>query len=187
VIGLAIGFIGRIAFDGLMMAATVVAFQMGFSTANLFIPDYNEKMDSFSALHRMLVLSIFLSLGLHQIFISAIAETFQIIPGGAAHMSGSLAYLLIKLTGGVISVALQLAAPILVALLFTMAALGLIARTVPNMNAFIMSFPASFVVGLVIYIATLPLFPDWMATHFADVRQQMHSAIRTFVESPATP
>ena len=51
-----------VAFDGVMMAASLVAYQMGFGTASLFLPDYSEKMDAFSALHRMLVMLIFLTL-----------------------------------------------------------------------------------------------------------------------------
>lgn len=176
-VGLTIGFCARIAFDGMMMAAAVVAYQMGFGTANLYLPDYNEKMDGFSAMHRMLIMLIFLSLDLHQIFFTAIADTFLLIPGGAASFTGTAASIIVKLTGGILTIAIELAAPILVALLFTMAALGLVARAVPNMNAFIMSFPLSFTVGLVIYVATLPLFPNWMSTHFDDVKGQIHSTI----------
>jgi flagellar biosynthetic protein FliR len=186
-IGLTIGFFSRVTFDGLMMGATVVSFQMGFGTANLFMPDYNERMDSFSALHRMLVMLIFLTLSLHHIFFTAIADTFQLIPGGAAHFSGPLTILLIKLTSGILSIAIELAAPILVALLFTMAALGLVARAVPNMNAFVISFPLSFTVGLVIYMATLPLFPGWMSSHFSEMNMQLHAAIRSLNLSASIP
>jgi flagellar biosynthetic protein FliR len=177
-IGLAVGFFGRVAFDGVMMAASVVSYQMGFGTANLFLPDYGERLDGFSAFHRMLVLLIFLALGLHQIFFAAIIDTFRLIPGGAAHLDGALGVLMLQLTAGMLGIAIQLAAPIIVALLFTMAALGLIARTVPNMNAFIMSFPASFCVGLVVYIATLPFFPTWMSEHFGAMHEQIFGAIR---------
>lgn len=182
-IGLVVGFCARTAFDGIMMAATVVSYQMGFGTASLFLPDYSEKMDSFSAFHRMMVMLIFLTLGLHQVFLSAILDTFRLIPGGGAHMSGSLITILINLTGGILAIAVQLSAPILVALLFTMAAIGLIARAVPNMNAFLMSFPASFVIGTIVYIATLPFFPAWMQDHFVGVQEQMHGLIRAMAPS----
>lgn len=180
-IGLVTGFFARVAFDGLVMAASIVAYQMGFGTANLFMPDYAERLDSFTAFHRMLVMLIFLSLGLHHIFISAIVDSFLLIPGGTATLNGSLASLLINLTGGMIAVSIQLAAPILVALLFTMAALGLVARAVPNMNVFVISFPMSFVIGLVVYIATLPFFPEWMREHFLSSHEQMFAALRTMV------
>ncbi len=180
-IGVVIGFFARVAFDGMITASTIVAYQMGFGTASLFMPDYSDRLDSFTALHRMIVMLIFLSLGLHHMFFSAIVDTFRLIPGGAAEMHGALAGLLINVTGGMLAVSIQLAAPILVALMFTMAALGLIARAVPNMNVFVMSFPASFAIGLIVYIATLPFFPEWMQEHFLSSHEQMFAALRTMV------
>lgn len=75
------------------------------------------------------------------------------------------------------SIALQLATPILVALLFTMAALGILARTVPQLNVFIVSFPISFAVGLTIYIATLPLYPNWFRNHYKNMRAEFGEAM----------
>src|SRR5690606_3155609 len=39
-IGLVFGFAARMLFDGLIMAASVVSYQMGFGTASLFMPDF---------------------------------------------------------------------------------------------------------------------------------------------------
>ena len=52
-IGLVIGFVSRIAFDGLLMAASIVSYQMGFGTGQLFMPDFGGQMDSFTAFHRI--------------------------------------------------------------------------------------------------------------------------------------
>ncbi len=181
-VGLVIGFLARVGFDGFLMAANVVAYQMGFSTASLFVPDAGAQMDGFTAFHRLIVMLMFLSLNLHHLFISAIADSFRLIPGGMAGMHGSLITLLVTSTAGIFSIAVQLAAPILVALLFTMAGLGLIARTVPQMNVFTMSFPISFGVGLLVYIATLPFFPSWMQEHFLNQKQTMILAIQGLVK-----
>src|SRR5687767_6317739 len=48
-IGLVIGYIARLAFDGALMAASVVSYQMGFGTANLFMPDFSSQLDAFTA------------------------------------------------------------------------------------------------------------------------------------------
>ncbi len=177
-IGAAVGYVGRLAFDGLVMAASVVAYQMGFGTASLFMPDYNSQMDSYTALHRMIIMLIFLSLGLYQVFLAAISESFALIGGGTAHISPQFATIVIQLTSGIFLIALQLAAPVLLALMFTTAALGLVARTVPKMNAFVMSFPISFGVGLVIYIATIPLFSDWLNRHFLTVQESLLATLK---------
>ena len=73
--------------------------------------------------------------------------------------------------------ALQLAAPILF-FMFTMSALGLLARTVPQMQVFQMSFPLSFFLGIIIYIALIPMYPEWTSMHFKANIDQINSLIR---------
>src|SRR5690606_26126640 len=132
------------------------------------IADANQQMDAFTALHRFLIMLIFLSMGLHHIFLQGIVQSFQSIPAGTGMPQSDFALVLISVTASIFSVALQLSAPILVALLFTMAGLGLIARTVPQMNVFTMSFPASFFIGLLVYAATAPFFPEIIQWRFVE-------------------
>ncbi len=178
-VGLTIGFVARLAFEGLLMAAQMVGYQMGFGTAGLFIADAEESMSGFSALHRIIVMLVFLTLSLHHMFISAIFDTFILVPAGGAMPKAELGMHLIRLTSDVFVVGLQLASPIFVALLFAMAALGLIARTVPNLNVFTLSFPASFFLGLMVYAATFALFPDWMGEHFELNKESLYLAVRS--------
>lgn len=168
IIGLMIGFVARIVFDGIVMSASIVGYQMGFGTANLMVPDANIQMNSFTALHRVVLMLIFLSLNLHHTYITGMADSFRLIPSGGAVLDGGIGSLMINVTAGLFVTAVQLSAPVLVALMFTMAALGLIARTVPQMNIFTMSFPTSFFIGLLIYIASLPYFPEMVKALFAD-------------------
>lgn len=177
-IGVLIGYVTRIAFDGLIMAAHICGYQMGFGTAGLLIQDAGAQMSSFEALHRIIVILIFFTLNLHHLFINALFETFNVIPAGGAVLNGGLGQMLIEITANMFFVSIQLAAPILIALTFTMAALGLVARTVPQMNVFTMSFPLSFFIGLITYIAVLPFFPGWLTSHFGSMNQNVYNIIR---------
>ena len=176
-IGLTLGFIARMAFAGVLMAANLVGYQMGFGTASLMMPGADQQMDGFSAFHRVLVILIFLSLDMHHLFVDAIAQSFTIIQLGGVLPQLGLGELLIGLSASIFVISMQLAAPVLVALLFTMAALGLIARTVPQMNVFTLSFPVSFFVGLAVYMATFPFFPEWMREHFLGTHTNMLTAL----------
>ncbi|SMF66494.1 flagellar biosynthetic protein FliR [Pseudobacteriovorax antillogorgiicola] len=178
IIGLMLGFVARLVFDGIVMAASIVGYQMGFGTANLMIPDANIQMNSFTATHRILLMLIFLSLNLHHLYISAIADSFRLIPSGFASLDGGIGELMVQATASVFVISVQLSAPVLVALMFTMAALGLIARTVPQMNIFTMSFPTSFFIGLLIYIASLPYFPQLIKTFIAQSNNEIKAVLR---------
>jgi flagellar biosynthetic protein FliR len=180
VLGIAIGYLARIAFDGLLMAASMVGYQMGFGTASLFIQDAGQQMDTFTSFHRVIMMTIFLMLDLHHLFIDAIQTTFALLPLGKLSISiAPLAKTVLDTSGLIFKVALQLGAPVLVALMFTQAALGLVARAVPQLNVFVISFPLSFAIGLVVYVATLPFFPEWMREHYIGTRDSFNIAIRT--------
>ena len=135
-------------------------------------------MNSFTALHRIFLMLIFLTLNLHHTYIAAIMESFRLIPSGSAVLNNGFGGILVDVTAGLFVTAVQLAAPVLVALMFTMAALGLIARTVPQMNIFTMSFPTSFFVGLLIYVASLPYLPQMVKSLYADNNNAVLATLR---------
>lgn len=176
-IGITLGYVAKLAFDGIVMAAGMVGIQMGFNTSSVFLPDTDDQTNGFSALHRLLIILIFLALNLHHIYIKSIWESFRAIPIGAAIPSASLNILILNVSSGIFSTAIQLAAPILVGLLFSTAALGLINRAVPQANVFVMSFPANFFVGMFLYMALLPLLPGWLQTHFQSSQSQIMATL----------
>ncbi len=180
-VGLVLGFLTRLVFDGLVHAADIVAYQMGFGTASMFIPGADTPMDPFTAFHRGLIMLIFLGLNLHHMAIRGIAESFQVIGPGMASPQTGLGPLFVEASSSLFAAAVQIAAPVVVALLFTTAALGLMARTVPQLNVFTMSFPANFFAGLLIYMATLPFFPGWIESHFGQGKEWMSAAMRVMV------
>jgi flagellar biosynthetic protein FliR len=176
-IGITLGYVSKLAFDGIVMAAGMVGIQMGFNTASVFLPDGQETTNGFSALHRLLIVLIFLALNLHHIYIKSIWDSFRVIPVGMALPTGSLQILLLSITSGIFLTAIQLSAPILVGLLFSTAALGLINRAVPQANVFVLSFPTNFFIGLFLYMALLPMLPGWIQSHFEMSQRQIAAAL----------
>ena len=179
VLGLCIGLLAKMTFEGMVLAANLVGYQMGFGTSNLILQNSDMQLNPFTAFHRIIVLLVFLSLNLHQIFIKAIFETFKLVPLGGVVLTQSLGSGIIKVSSGIFKIAIQLSSPIVVALLFTISALGLVARTVPQMNVFTMSFPISFFVGLITYIAMIPFFPEWMKLVFVDHLNNIFLSVRS--------
>ena len=178
-IGLILGYFGKLFFEGLVMAANLVGYQMGFGTANLLLPGSDLQINAFTALHRILILVFFLSLSLHFIFIDGIAKSFELIPAGGFNLSAFVGEKLVRGSAEVFQIAMQLGAPILVALMFAMAALGLLARTVPQMNVFTMSFPLSFFIGLGVYASMTPFLPDWLRQFYLNKGEELFGILRS--------
>jgi flagellar biosynthetic protein FliR len=141
------------------------------------MPDSDEQTNGFSALHRLLIILIFLALNMHHIYVKSIYDSFAFIPIGKAIPNGELHTLLLHASGAIFTTSIQLAAPLLVGLLFSTAAMGLINRAVPQANVFVLSFPTNFFVGLFIYMALLPLLPGWLQGHFSENHRHLFSAL----------
>jgi flagellar biosynthetic protein FliR len=62
-----------------------------------------------------------------------------------------------------LAAALQLAAPILAALLVLLVILALLARIVPEMDIFFISFPLRIAVGLIMLIASMPFIDGFVS------------------------
>ena len=97
----------------------------------------------------MLALLVFLSINAHYWFIRALTQSYQLVPPFYVHFDRSLMEYLMELAGNMFVIAIQVGAPIIAALLVTSVAFGLVARTVPQMNVFIVAMPLKIGVGLI--------------------------------------
>lgn len=155
-IGLVIGFTAKLVFVAVDIAANFAGVQMGFGASSVVDPISNHNTLVISTFQVWLATMIFLSLNGHHLFFSAIAETFYKIPIGTASLSGELTKTIVDYTSMVFVVSIKLAAPITAVMIMTNAVLGIVSRFVPQMNVFIMSFPLSIGIGLIIFSASVP-------------------------------
>ena len=100
---------------------------------------------------------IFLILDGHHLMIGALVDTYRVIPIGSGLFGVAVYEQLVRLSATVFVTAVKMAAPVMVTLLLTDVSLGIVARTVPQMNIFIVGFPLKIGIGLLMLGASLPL------------------------------
>jgi flagellar biosynthetic protein FliR len=176
-IGLVVGLTARLAFDAILLGSTLVSYQMGFGAGNLMAPGSNMAMDSFTSFQRTVYILIFFALNLHHVFIMGIIETFKVIPPGGFSINPELATSMIQYSSAMFNSAIQIAAPITVALMFSTAALGFMARAVPALNVFSLSFAVNFLVGLLLYIGTMSFYSTWLKGTFEQQANSIFTSI----------
>ncbi len=157
-IGLTIGFASQLIFSAVQFAGQLIGFQIGFGIVNVLDPTTNAQVSITSQFWNIVALLIFLAINGHHWLITASAKSFDLIPvlGFAPH--AGLVDLVTTLTANVFVLAIKLAAPVMATMLLLNVALGLIARTVPQMNVFIVGFPLQIALGLFMIGAGLPVF-----------------------------
>jgi flagellar biosynthesis protein FliR len=155
-VGVLVGFVTNLVFSAMQLAGQFVGIQTGFSVANVLDPLFSQTVSVVDQLYTLLAGLIFLAMDGHQMLILAIQQTLDIVPIGMLQVTEPMVNLLVGLTGGVLVAGLRIILPVLASLLLADVALGLVSRTVPQMNVFIVGMPLKLFVGFLLIILTLP-------------------------------
>jgi len=158
-VGVVLGYSVRLLFTGIELAGQIIGFQMGLSIANVMGAQSQDQLPTIiSEFKNLMAVMIFLSLNAHHYFLKGMADSFTLVPLASFSPQLPLLRRLILLTGNIFILSLRIGAPIIVVLLLTEIALGIIARLVPQMNVFIVALPLRIGVGLLMIAFSLPFF-----------------------------
>lgn len=156
--GLLLGFVAQLPIWAAQLAGQLVGFQMGFGIVSVIDPNSGDQQSVIAGLQQQAALILFLVLGGHHIVLESMARGLTLLPPGSVHLTPQLMDRGIRLSGELLVVGVRMGAPILAALFLTEVGLGVIARTVPQMNIFIVGFPLKIGVGIVMLGLALPSF-----------------------------
>lgn len=153
-VGVMVGLGGRLVVAGLELAGWHISQQLGFSLAESYDPTADESFDVSGRLLGLLAVVIFLGIGGHRTMIRAVIDSFGAV-GPLAAMSAPVVNVLAAMLMASFALALKAAAPVLLALLLAGAALGLLQRTMPQVNILSVGLPIRAIIGLVVLAASL--------------------------------
>jgi flagellar biosynthetic protein FliR len=156
--GLLIGFIPMLLFTGIQVGGELRGFQMGFGIVSVMDPLSQNRMSLIAQFDYIIAFLILISLNGHLYFLQGIVKSFQFIPLAGASFQGLIGKQLIILSGKMFVIGVKIAAPILVAIMLTNVGLGILARTMPQMNIFIVGFPLQIGIGLITLGMSVPIF-----------------------------
>lgn len=164
IMGLIIAITIKMFFATVEMAGQFVSFQMGFAMARAMDPQTGSQSTVLTQFMYLFTILIFFSFDGHHLFLRALASSFQVVPPNSISFDTSLSTVLIKISGNMFLVGIKIAAPIMVALFLSNLCLGIIARTVPQVNILMVGFPINLCIGLILFSLILsnisPLLAD---------------------------
>lgn len=157
-IGWLTGFIAYISFSAIHMAGKVMDMQVGFSIVNVMDPTSGQQIPLIGSFLYNFGLIIFLVINGHHVLISALVESFSTVPLVSAIIDTSLTKLISDFTGAVLMTGMKVAMPVTFAILLTNVALGILARTMPQLNIFVVGLPLQIVIGIFVLSIVLPFY-----------------------------
>lgn len=155
-IGVSIGYISTLIFNAVRISAQFMDFQIGFSMSQYYDPSTAGNSTPLERFFNWLATAIFLAFNFHHIILSAIIKSFEVIPVGIYETKLNIFSGVINIFTNSFYLSVQLAAPIVIVLFLTDFTLGLVARTVPQLNIFVLGMPLKVLVGLFAISAILP-------------------------------
>ncbi len=177
-VGLLLGFIATMVFSILSIAGNAIDIQIGFSSAQLFDPGNSQMSGLTSTFFNILFTLYFLGLNGLDGMLLTIMDSYQFVPIGDFHLPSKIWLMLIQLLSLVMSIAVQMAAPLLVSLLLTDITFAFLSRAVPQMNVYVVGLPVKLFVGLSVFIVLMPGIVYLFNQIFSMVFSQMTDLLR---------
>ncbi|MBI4666557.1 MAG: flagellar biosynthetic protein FliR [Nitrospinae bacterium] len=172
-IGMATAFFINLILSAIQLAGSFIDFQVGFGIVNVVDPATGAQVSVTTQLLNITTMLLFLSLNAHHYILSGMADSFAILPLGGFHGGQGVAEIMIDGMKAVFVASAQIAAPVTVTLLIQQAAMGLMARTVPQLNIFAVGFPFTITIGLLTIVFTMPAFSIYLEKMFAGMIARM--------------
>lgn len=180
-VGVVLGLAANILFYAVQFAGTMIDFQIGFMMANLFDPTFGTSTQLTGRMKNILAILFLLTTNGHHLIIQGILASFDWVAVQAlvpAWMDGRISTFLLECLTQMFMIGFMIAAPILGTLFVVDLAIGIIAKTVPQMNIFAIFPPVKILIHFFLYIFILPSFFYLLKILFETMFESMHSILK---------
>jgi flagellar biosynthetic protein FliR len=159
-IGLLLGFTAYLLFTVVQVAGSFVDLQLGFGIANVIDPMTGAQSPILGNFKFMIAMLLFLSVNGHHYMLMAIMRSYEWVPLSNELFSriytGDISEFLLRTFATMFLLAFQMSAPLVLALFLVDVALGILARTAPQFNVFVVGLPLKIIVGFIVLLIIVP-------------------------------
>ncbi|WP_350344966.1 flagellar biosynthetic protein FliR [Proteinivorax tanatarense] len=172
-IGLVIGYISILIFSCLQFAGQFIDVQMGFGIANVIDPQNGNPIPLIGNFKYTLALLLFLQIDGHHMLIAGLFKSLEVMPLGQVELPQGLYPFIFSLFIEMFWISLHIGLPIIGTLFCVNIGLGLVARTVPQINVFVVGIPLKIIVGLATLILVFPFYINVVINLFQNLLENI--------------
>ncbi|HEX3998312.1 MAG TPA: flagellar biosynthetic protein FliR [Pirellulales bacterium] len=176
-IGMILGLGIVILLSGMQVAGQVIAQMSGMALAEVLAPGSDDQVPLFSGMLNMTATAVFVVIGGHRALIDGLLHSFTTMPIGQGGGSASMAQAALNLLSGSFFLAVRAAAPAMIALLLATLVLGLIGRTLPQLNILVLGFGINCLVVLSTLSVSIGAVAILVSDYFQPALQSLLEAI----------
>jgi flagellar biosynthesis protein FliR len=166
VFGATLAIFVRLVFGAVETAGQMVGIQMGMGLANVINPEFGSQVSPIGQFWNILAILLFLSIDGHHFFFRTLVESFAWVAPGQLRLNQATYEGLMQGVAHMFVLAVKIMAPAAAALFFSHVAMGIIAKTVPQIPILVVGLPINIAVGLVFVALSLGFFLPLMLQNF---------------------
>lgn len=156
--GLALGYVVVLIYSVFLNAGQMVDLKAGLMMSGVFEPQFGSRVTLMGQFYYLLALVFYLTVNGHHYFLQTLADSYELIPLQAGFMGQEAALGMVELFAAMFALAFQMVAPIIIILMIMDIAMGLLAKTVPQIQVFILGLPLKIALSLLLFAILVPAF-----------------------------
>jgi len=181
-IGLCLGLGIVVLMSGIQLAGALVSRIGGMMLAEVFDPSAEANVPMFSRMMLLVATAVFLCIGGHRILMAGLLDTFQSIPPGSSAFAESIGEAFVELVTQSFSLGIRASIPVVTALLLSTLVMGLISRTLPQLNILMVGFGMNSMLTFAMMSFTLGgavwVFQDQIEPAMKVLLDSLHAPLR---------
>ena len=182
VVGITMGFLSNITLTIINAAGQFIDREIGFSMVSDFDQTMNTEITITAEFYNMLVMLIMLCLNMHYFILSALSDSFQLIPLGKVTIdAGTLYDTMIQYIADYFIISVRIALPVMISTMLLNVVLGVLAKTAPQMNMFVIGIQLKIFVGFAVLLVTIGFLPNITEFIYKEMQTVVAGVLKAFM------
>ncbi|HHT71623.1 MAG TPA: flagellar type III secretion system protein FliR [Firmicutes bacterium] len=173
VLGLTLGYASSIVFAAFQVAGQIIDMQMGFGMINVLDPQSGNQIPLIGNYLYLIAMLVFLAYDGHHFLLHALWSSWQLVPPGGTWGSPDLLWEILRATAVMFIAGIEIATPVLGALFLADLALAVLARTMPQLNVFVVGLPMKSLLGLFTLALSVPVYGVFLQIVLTEVQRTL--------------
>lgn len=182
VVGITMGFLSNITLTIINAAGQFIDREIGFSMVSDFDQTMNTEITITAEFYNMLVMLIMLCLNMHYFILSALSDSFQLIPLGKVTIdAGTLYDTMIQYIADYFIISVRIALPVMISTMLLNVVLGVLAKTAPQMNMFVIGIQLKIFVGFAVLLVTIGFLSNITEFIYKEMQTVVAGVLKAFM------
>lgn len=168
IVGLLLGFVSNISIQAISFAGHIIDINIGLSMSTMYDPTLREQTSVSGSLYYYVIFLILLVSGLHQFIVSAIIQSYTVIPLNGLNINLTLYDSFLEVIAEYFIIGFIIAMPVFIALMVLNVVLGILTKVASQLNMFSIGIQIKLILGLAVMYFTVSFMP-YYASYIMDM------------------